>query len=90
MADDLIKASKFRTVCEVLREIGDLHNQATPHDEAIRGKLAEAINMCKRMDRALQEDNGRRLSEDGWWVKNPAFKKIEAKRKAAKRARGME
>jgi hypothetical protein len=78
----MTKASQFRTICEVLREINDLHQEATPHDEAVRIKLLEAVNMGKRMDRTLREDNGRTLAADGWWVKNPGFKKIEAKRKA--------
>jgi hypothetical protein len=80
--DCMKKASPFRTICEVLREINDIHQNATKHDELCRAKLLEAVNMAKRMDRALQEDNGRRLSEDGWWEPNPDFKRIGAKRKA--------
>ena len=82
MADPMKKASPFRTICEVLREINDLHQEATPHDEKCRALLLEAVNMGKRMDRALREDNGRTLAADGWWVKNGDHKKDAAKRKA--------
>lgn len=85
--DPMTKASPFRTICEVLREVNDLHQNATTHDEKCRTLLLEAVNMGKRMDRALQEDNGRRLSEDGYWEPNPNFKKIGAKRKAAAKAK---
>lgn len=85
MGDAMKKASPFRTVCEVLREVNDLHQEATEHDEAVREKLLEAMNMAKRMDRALREDNGRTLADDGWWKPNPNFKRIAKKRKAKKK-----
>jgi hypothetical protein len=89
MPDNVMtRSGPFRTVCEVLREVNDLHQEATPHDEAVRAKLLEAVMMAKRMDRALQEDNGRRLSADGYWEPNPNFKKIAKRRKARARAKG--
>lgn len=76
-------ACRLRTVCEVLREIGDLHQEATAHDEKIRGKLYEAINMAKRMDKALKETHGYKLGPDGWWKPNQDHEQDAAKRKAA-------
>lgn len=72
--------SKFRTVCEVLREIGDAHQEATLHDKMILGKLVEAINMAKRMDKALREVHGYELGPDGWWEINYDFEKDATRR----------
>jgi hypothetical protein len=80
----MTKSGPFRTICEVLREINDLHQESTPHDELIRGKLLEAVNMGKRMDKALREEYGHRLSDEGYWEKNPNFKKIQKRRRGNK------
>lgn len=62
-----------RTVCEVLREIQDMHQEQTIHDKAIRIKLCEAEDMCKRMSIKLMEYNKKVFS--GWWKKNPDYEK---------------
>ncbi len=64
-------ASKHRTICEVLREINDLHQGANEHDVMVRMKLAEAQAMAKRMSRKLLEYN-KEVYRD-WWEKNKDF-----------------
>ena len=49
----LKEAARVRTVCEVLREINDLHQEQTTHDKAVRKLLCEAEDMGKRMSRKL-------------------------------------
>ena len=46
-------SNKLRTICEVLREINDLHQGDTAVDAETRGKLVEAEDMAKRMDTKL-------------------------------------
>ena len=82
MANELATSCRLRTVCEVLREIGDSHQEATAHDEKIRAKLLEAIGMAKRMDKALKEVHGYKLGPDGWGEPNPDHKADAARRKA--------
>lgn len=50
-------ACKLRTICEVLREINDLHQTESEHDCIIRTKLVEAESMAKRMDKKLLKYN---------------------------------
>ena len=64
---------KVRTICEVLREINDLHQEQTNHDKVIRNKLKEAEQMAKRMDKKLLSYN-KKYSKD-WWEKNPDYEK---------------
>lgn len=64
--------SKWRTVCEVLREINDLHQGDTRHDRAVRKKLVEAEAMAKRMSRKLLEYNEEVYKD--WWERNPNYK----------------
>jgi hypothetical protein len=62
-------ASHSRTVCEVLREINDLHQGDTQIDISTRALLREAVDMAKRMDRKLKEYNQQWDSQ--WWDDNP-------------------
>lgn len=55
-------ASKRRTICEVLREIGDEHPGARP-------KVIEAVKMAKRMSAKLLEYNKETFKD--WWKENP-------------------
>ena len=50
MSDVLKRVSKFRTICEVLRE---LHDSQVSEEQ--RELILEAIGMAKRMDAKLQE-----------------------------------
>ena len=66
-------ASKQRTICEVLREINDMHQGNSPHDIAVRKKLSEAEDMGKRMSTKLKEYN--KDVYRGWWEKNPDYER---------------
>jgi len=61
-----IWASHKRTICEVLREIGDLHQ-----DEQTMALLLEATGMAKKMARKLLEYNKDVFAD--WWAKNPDY-----------------
>jgi len=61
-------SSKHYTICEVLREINDLHQKQTEHDKIIRNKLALAEKMAKKMSYKLKEYNKNIYSD--WWEKN--------------------
>jgi hypothetical protein len=61
-------SSKHYTICEVLREINDLHQEQTEHDKIIRNKLALAEKMAKKMSYKLKEYN-KNIYND-WWGKN--------------------
>lgn len=61
-------SSKHYTICEVLREINDLHQEQTEHDKIIRNKLALAEKMAKKMSYKLKEYN-KNIYND-WWEKN--------------------
>jgi hypothetical protein len=58
-----------RTICEVLREINDLHQDSTEHSVLTRKKIFEAYEMGKRMAKKLYEYN--RAFDKGWWEANP-------------------
>ena len=64
-------AAAVRTVCEVLREINDLHQENTEHDKIVRVKLCEAEDMAKRMSKKLVSYN--KNVYRGWWEKNPNY-----------------
>ena len=66
-------ASKQRTICEVLREINDLHQGNSRHDKEVRKKLSEAEDMGKRMSTKLKEYN-KNVYKD-WWEKNPDYER---------------
>jgi hypothetical protein len=66
-------ASHERTICEVLREINDLHQSDSTHDKVIRQKLSEAEKMAKRMSLKLLEYN-KEVYKD-WWASNPEYEK---------------
>jgi hypothetical protein len=66
-------ASQERTICEVLREINDLHQGDSEHDIRIRLKLSEAEKMAKRMSLKLLEYN-KQIFKD-WWSANPEHEK---------------
>jgi len=66
-------ASKQRTICEVLREINDLHQGGSAVDKEVRRLLAEAEDMGKRMSKKLKEYN--KEVYRGWWDKNPDYEK---------------
>jgi len=56
--------SKFRTVCEVLREINDLCQKDSKQDKVIRKKLAEAEKMAKSMALKLEWYNKNFIQEE--------------------------
>jgi hypothetical protein len=68
------RVSKKRTVCEVLREINDMHQRNNKHDKEIRMKLFEAEYMAKRMSLKLLELQPD-IYDKGWWKKNKNFAK---------------
>ena len=78
-------ASSMRTICEVLREINDLHqgwgDMPASHDEKVRALLREAQTMAKKMARKLLEHNKEVFAE--WWAKNPDYE-ADLKRRMAK------
>jgi len=57
------------TLCEVLREINDLHQGDSETDKIIRNKLVLAERMAKKMSRKLLEYNKNAFKD--WWDKNP-------------------
>jgi hypothetical protein len=69
---------KVRTICEVLREINDMHQTNSEHDIRVRNKLVEAENMAKRMDKKLLSYN-KKYSQK-WWAANPDYEKDLKKR----------
>lgn len=62
-------AAHSRTICEVLREINDIHQGDTQIDISTRAMLREAVDMAKRMDRRLKEYN--QEWDKDWWENNP-------------------
>lgn len=62
-------AAHSRTICEVLREINDIHQGDTQIDISTRAMCREAVDMAKRMDRKLKEYNQEWDKE--WWDANP-------------------
>ena len=56
---------EFRTICEVLREINDLHQTGTECDKQTRQKLIEAEGMAKRMSKKLFAEN-KKLYKKFW------------------------
>jgi hypothetical protein len=66
-------ASQERTICEVLRELNDLHQSDSSHDKIVRIKCAEAERMAKRMSLKLLENN-KEIFRD-WWASNPEYEK---------------
>lgn len=56
---------EFRTICEVLREINDLHQTNSERDKETRTKLIEAEKMAKRMAKKLLEYNSK-YHKDFW------------------------
>lgn len=61
----LRRATKIRTLCEVLREINDLHQGETKHDRKVRKRLVEIERMAKKMSYKLLEYNKEYDKE--WW-----------------------
>ena len=61
----LRRATKVRTLCEVLREINDLHQGDKKHDKKVRKKLVEAECMAKKMSYKLLEYN--KEYDKDWW-----------------------
>ena len=66
-------ASLKRTICEVLREINDMHQGTSDHDNIVRFKLAEAEHMAKRMTAKLRDYN--KEYDADWWEKNPDYER---------------
>ena len=62
-----------RTLCEVLREINDIHQGSTPVDIKTRGLLVEAEAMGKKMSFKLLEYNKDVYAD--WWKDNPDYEK---------------
>ncbi len=71
-------SSHLRTICEVLREINDLHQGVSEHDIVIRRKLREAEKMGKRMDKKLLEYAKHYQPE--FFKENPNYEKNLKKR----------
>ena len=71
---------QFRTICEVLREINDLHQTDSDADKQTRQKLIEAEGMAKRMSKKLFKDNKKLYKK--FWKSTPGKKweKILTKR----------
>jgi len=63
--------NKQRTLCEVLREINDIHQGEGRHAMVVRTKLAEAEKMAKKMSKKLYEYN--KEYDAGWWEENPRY-----------------
>jgi len=64
------KIQKFRTICEVHREIYDLIYDNMPPGqtkEDIENKLEEAFLMAKKMNAKLRQYKNN--YDDGWWEK---------------------
>ena len=71
-------ASNKITICEVLREINDLHQDNSIHSEQIRKLLFIAQGMAKKMNYKLLENN--KDYDKGWWKDNPNYEKNLKKR----------
>jgi len=71
------RVNKFRTLCEVLREINDLHQDTSipteDHNKNVRHLLAECEVMAKKMAHKLYEYNKEYDKE--WWLRNPDYEK---------------
>ena len=67
------EAPNVRTICEVLRDINDQHQEKTDHDQRVRDLLLVAERMAKRMANKLLEYN-KEVFKD-WWEKNPDHEK---------------
>jgi hypothetical protein len=64
------KTQKFRTICEVHREIYDLVNKHFPDNVVkndVESKLEEAFLMAKKMNAKLRQY--KHNYDDGWWEK---------------------
>ena len=61
-------SSRHYTICEVLRELNDLHQNGSDHDKLVRQKRALAESMAKRMSKKLLEYN-KEVYKD-WWKRN--------------------
>jgi len=70
---EMKRSPPVRTVCEVLRDINDLHQEQTEHDKKVRVMLMDAEDMCKRMSEQLYKYNKKIFA--GWWKRNPDFEK---------------
>ena len=82
MKKGLRHACAARTLCEVAREICDLHQGQTDHDKATRKKLSEIEDMAKRMSRKLKEYN--KHYDKDWWAANPDYEKDLERRLSTK------
>jgi hypothetical protein len=71
-------ASHLRTICEVLREINDLHQGTSEHDKNVRQKLLEAQLMAKRMSNKLLDYKNEVFTD--WWDDNPDYEEDLRKR----------
>jgi len=67
----LRNCSPHRTICEVLREINDMHQGDTQVDIDTRAKVRESVDMAKRMDRKLKEYN--KEYDADWWEANKDY-----------------
>lgn len=76
------EAAKKRTLCEVLREICDMHQGDSEHNRIVRQKLVEAETMGKRMSAKLIEYNKQVFS--GWWLRNKDYE-VDLKRRLEKK-----
>jgi hypothetical protein len=72
--------NKKRTVCEVLREINDFHQEDTKHDRGIRKLLMEAAYKAKRITMKLYEYSKSKEYDKDWWEANPDYEKTFLKR----------
>ncbi len=73
------RASKFRTICEVHREIYDILLDANIDSGKIIDLLEEAYDMGKKMNNKLVQY--KKGYDEGWWQKNKNFGESLKRRK---------
>jgi hypothetical protein len=66
-------ASHKITICEILRDINDLHQSNEEHDKRVRRLLFTAEKMAKKMSFKLLEYNQEIFVD--WWKDNQEYEK---------------
>ena len=70
------------TICEILRQINDIHQGSDKKDKNTRKLLCTAEDMAKRMSRKLKEYN--KHYDKDWWAANPDYEKDLERRLSTK------
>jgi hypothetical protein len=73
----LRSSNRLRTICEVLREINDISQGSSLHEQ-ILPRLQEAERMAKKMSRKLYDNN--KQWDAKFWEQNPDYEKDFLKR----------